>query len=58
MRQQSKVLLTYQEVEDIKSALSFFARKYQSVTKMRAPETIKAMQRLEKRLWKIEWKKK
>ncbi len=40
--------LSRQEIDDMISALTFFVREY----KPKAPETKKAMRRLEKKLWK------
>lgn len=47
------VRLTEENIEDIKSALSFFIREYENRTKDRAPVTVKAMEALLKKLWKI-----
>lgn len=41
-----------EEIEDLKSALSFFIRDYEKVAKISCPETIKAMKKLLAKLWR------
>jgi hypothetical protein len=50
------VSLSYQEAQDCLSAISFFRREYERISKQKAPETLKAMAKLEKKLWRVEYK--
>ena len=48
-----KVELTEQELEDLKSGLSFFIREYEKISKMKCPDTKKGMAKLLKKLWSV-----
>jgi hypothetical protein len=55
MKPTKQVKLTDDEIQDLLSALSFFRSKYEKLCKQKAPITLRAMARLEKKIWKVWW---
>jgi hypothetical protein len=49
------IVLNYDEAQDCLSALSFFRREYENSSKFKAPETLKAMGKIENKLWKLKF---
>lgn len=47
------VRLTRQELDDILSALNFFIREYEKVSRLKIPDTKKAMSLLNRKLWRV-----
>ena len=45
--------LTEQEFQDVQNALSFFEKEYTVVSGDKAPQTLRAVRKLSKKLWTI-----
>jgi hypothetical protein len=47
------VCLSHDEAQDCLSALSFFRTAYEKSVKEKCPDTLRAMAKIEKKLWKL-----